>query len=176
MHVALLELVETGKPGLFANSAQSVGLHKTPIVGNGGRCGLKRHLPMTRLQTVARTVFLHHQGVSELAPAVANAKGSVIACEKKINEMLAFFAEGSQKCCQLLPVLFNRDFVQATDHGAVSGKLGGVAKFLDALCVNKVEIGQVGLLHVRILPVLLRRNADHSSKASIFVLVTTFSV
>ena len=78
MHVALLELIETGKPSLSANSAQSVGLHKTPVVGNGGRCGLKRHLPMTRLQTVGRTVLLHHQGVSELAPAVADAKGSVI--------------------------------------------------------------------------------------------------
>ena len=138
MHVALLELVETGKPSLSANSAQSVGLHKTPIVGNGGRCGLKRHLPMTRLQTVARTVFIHHQCVSELAPAVADAKGSVIACEKKIDEVLAFFAEGSQKCFQLLPVLYNRDFVQATDHGAVSGKLGGVAKLLDSLRVDKM--------------------------------------
>jgi len=131
---------------------------------------------MTSLQTVGRTVLLHHQGVSERAPAVANAKGPVIACEKKINEVLAFFAEGSQKCFQLLPVLFNRDFVQATDHGAVSGKLGGVAKFLDALCVNKVGIGQVGLLHVRVLPVLLRRNFDHSSKTLYFVLATTFSV
>ena len=69
---------------------------------------------------------------------LTTAKGSVIACEKKINEVLAFFAEGSQKCFELLPVLFNRDFVQATDHGAVSGKLGGVAKLLDALCVDKM--------------------------------------
>ena len=138
MHVALLELVETGKPSLSANSAQSVGLHKTPIVGNGSRCGLKRHLPMTSLQTVGRTVFLHHQGVSELAPAIADAKGSVIACEKKIDEVLAFFAEGSQKRFQLLPVLFDRGFVQTADHGAVSGKLGGVAKLLDSLCVDKM--------------------------------------
>ena len=56
---------------------------------------------MTRLQAVGRTVLLHHQGVSELAPAIANAKGSVIACEKKINEVLAFFAEGSQKRFEL---------------------------------------------------------------------------
>ena len=90
--------------------------------------------------------------------------------------MLAFFAEGSQKRFELLPVLFDRDFVQTTDHGAVSGKLGGVAKLLDSLGVDKMWIGQFGLLHGRLLPVLLRRNADHSSKASIFVLVTTFSI
>ena len=93
---------------------------------------------MTRLQAVGRTVLLHHQGVSELAPAVANAKGSVIACEKKINEVLAFFAEGSQKRFELLSVLFDRGFVQTADHGAVSGKLGGVAKLLDSLCIDKM--------------------------------------
>ena len=68
----------------------------------------------------------------------ADAKGSVIACEKKINEVLAFFAEGSQKHFELLSVLFDRGFVQTADHGAVSGKLGGVAKLLDALCVDKM--------------------------------------
>ena len=95
--VALLELVERGKPGLATDSCKGIGLRQAPIVIYGGGACLQGHFPLTRLQSVGRLVLLGYKPVAYGTPIRSAAKRSAFAPSEQIEKVLPLPAEGSHE-------------------------------------------------------------------------------